>query len=410
MQHHTERGIAGAMPRSVWSPTSAPRGWSITVWVALAVYVALAAFAIALSIGPHLATPLAPMLGLLAAGVATLVLARTRVAAALAIAIALIPISLAFGTGAEIVIAPFLLFRYTVIAPPKLAWAGWGISTVGAVVGAVVFAFRASIGYPMMGTTPSAGTWQIDVMNILAPLGVLLLIVVLAGVNRGHRLRHIADLVHRADQQADIARASERERIAREMHDVIAHSLAVMIALSDGAQAAADKRPDESRKAVARIGETGRRTLSEVRRLLGTVRGDTELSVTSAPQPGLAQLAVLTDEFRSAGLPVRLELSGGADDDAILEFTIYRIVQESLTNVLRHGRDVQDVLVRVQLGAAQTTVLVEDVAAPATVSTDPGRGLVGIGERAALYDGEVEIGPRAGGGWRVFVRLHNSGE
>lgn len=201
------------------------------------------------------------------------------------------------------------------------------------------------------------------------------------------------------------ARLAERERIAREMHDVIAHSLSVMIALADGAHAAAPQRPEESRQVIGRVAETGRRTLGEVRRLLTTVREGDGAGTPPAPALGIEQLPALVDEFRAAGLPVRLQQRGTLEPGATLGLTVYRIVQESLTNVLRHAQDVRDVLVRVLVGAGEVTVLVEDTSSPALPVTDPGRGLVGIQERAAFYAGHVSAGPRAGGGWRVAVRL-----
>lgn len=242
-------------------------------------------------------------------------------------------------------------------------------------------------------------------------LGIALIITLL-GINVGHRRRLIAALVERADQMqrerdqlASIAGAHERERIAREMHDVIAHSLSVMIALADGAHAAAPQRPEESRQVIGRVAETGRRTLGEVRRLLTTVREGDGAGTPPAPALGIEQLPALVDEFRAAGLPVRLQQRGTLEPGAALGLTVYRIVQESLTNVLRHAQDVRDVLVRVLVGAGEVTVLVEDTSSPALPVTDPGRGLVGIQERAAFYAGHVSAGPRAGGGWRVAVRL-----
>src|SRR5690606_20985517 len=120
------------------------------------------------------------------------------------------------------------------------------------------------------------------------------------------------------------ARALERERIAREMHDVIAHSLSVMIAISDGAHAAVDGSPKQAKEAIGRVAETGRRTLGEVRRLLGSVRADS--GVAHAPQPDARQLAALAQEFVAAGLPVRLTVSGEPSSDPALGLTVYRIV------------------------------------------------------------------------------------
>ena len=194
------------------------------------------------------------------------------------------------------------------------------------------------------------------------------------------------------------------------MHDVIAHSLSVMIALSEGAHAAAPSRPDEARIAMGRAAETGRRTLAEVRRLLGSVRADpADPPADSAPQPGVGQLMALSEEFARAGLPVRLDLEGSPAEDAALGLTVYRILQESLTNALRHATGATEVRARVRWTADAVRITVEDDAprrlGVGDTGADVGRGLLGIRERAALYGGDAQAGPRDDIGWRVSVRL-----
>jgi signal transduction histidine kinase len=205
------------------------------------------------------------------------------------------------------------------------------------------------------------------------------------------------------------------------MHDVIAHSLTVMIAVSDGARLAADENPQQAKEAIGRVAETGRRTLSEVRRLLGTVRdgesastvepalaGAREAQPQHAPQPDAGRLPALVQEFADAGLPVRMTLSGRPPADAALGLTVYRIVQESLTNSLRHATDLQSVEVHVDWLADEVGIVVQDTSAspPASVITETvGRGLLGMQERAALYNGMIEAGPQDLG-WRVAARLH----
>ncbi|WP_447648076.1 sensor histidine kinase [Microbacterium forte] len=142
-----------------------------------------------------------------------------------------------------------------------------------------------------------------------------------------------------------------------------------------------------------------------MRRLLTSVRGETDAVDRQRVQASMERIPALVAESRSAGLPVRFEQVGAIDPDAMVGLTVYRVVQEALTNVLRHAREVQDVLVRIAVADEGLSILVEDRSAPVVPIADPGRGLVGIRERAAFYDGHVEAGPRPGGGWRVFVRL-----
>ncbi|WP_219816349.1 sensor histidine kinase [Arthrobacter sp. ZGTC412] len=300
----------------------------------------------------------------------------------------------------------------------RVAWTYFGVAMVCGAIGAVVLSVRGIILPPILGLAPRvlARDPLLDWANAYLIIAAALLIAALLGTNAGHRRRHIGELLDRADrlarerdQQGEIARALERERIAREMHDVIAHSLSVIIAVSDGAHAVADERPAEAKAAIGRVAETGRRTLVEVRRLLGGVRGDDQGSAQEhAPQPTALNLTSLVTGFASTGLPVRLTVAGDPSTDPGLGLTVYRVVQESLTNVLRHAHQVHDVTVTVTWTTATVTILVRDTgppASPPTHTAPTGSGILGIRERAALYAGMVEAGPHEDGGWRVFVRL-----
>ena len=382
-------------------------------------YLALALFLALLSLEPSRATPLGYLLALTVAGTAVLALRRALPWAAFIGALALLPLTFLVGSGAEVVILIPLLYRAGLDGPAMTTWLRFGLAVFASLLAGFAFVARMRGDIPFLGLArEGTSDWFWDWMNPVIMIAAGALIATLIGVVVGNRRRLVAALVERADQlrrerdqQASIARAAERERIAREMHDVIAHSLAVIIALADGAQAAAPRRPEEAERAVARIGETGRRTLGEVQRLLAGVRGDDSSHTDAAaqqpghPQPGFPELPALVEEFRAAGLPVRLELAGEPVTDRVLGFTVYRIAQESLTNVLRHSTGVRDVLVRIARTSGGIRILVEDAAEPAPAPENPGRGLTGIRERAAFYDGTVEAGPRRGGGWRVSVDL-----
>lgn len=365
---------------------------------------------------PPLSTPLWFTAILLLAGLAAVLLRRRRPVLMLAVAAALAVLSLAGGTGAETVLPLIVLFTVGTHRSATTAWVSFAATAAAACGAAWLLTLRLRHGPPLWEPTqpPVSPDQFSDWLNAALVMVIPLLITVLFGVNSGQRRRYVRALLDRAvqlererDQQAEIARARERERIAREMHDVMAHSLSVMIALSEGARAAARDRPDESIDAIGRVAETGRHTLTELRRLLGAVRTDGSPTVVEhAPQPGAAQLEDLAAQFRQAGLPVGLVLRGSPPADPAAGLTAYRIVQESLTNSLRHARDVTNVQVQVTWADDRVTIQVQDDAHVSTVVRPPGRGILGMRERAALYDGTVEAGPGPEGGWRVFVQLH----
>jgi signal transduction histidine kinase len=368
-----------------------------------------------LSLEPPFVTPLWAMVVLGLGGLVVLAGRHRYPRASFAGAMVLAVLSLAVGSGAEGLLAVVAMYSAGVRRSAWVAWLCFCVAGVAGAIGARALTLRGTFLPPMLGSQPplAARDSLLDWANTFVLIIVVLLIATLLGTNVGHRRRHIAELVDRADrlarerdQQAETARALERERIAREMHDVIAHSLSVMIAISDGAHAAATERPDEAKEAIGRVAETGRRTLGEVRRLLGSVRGDRDgIAMQHSPQPDATQLTALVSEFVAAGLPVRLDLAGTPAPDAALGLTVYRIVQESLTNVLRHARGVDWVTVSVEWLADAVTIVVCDASSPAPEPAHSGRGLLGMQERVALYDGEIDAGPRDGGGWRVYARL-----
>lgn len=379
----------------------------MTVYGVLAVGLAI------ISLEPPYATPLWSMLALGLGGVAVLAGRHRLPEVAFAGAMVLAVLSLAGGSGAEALLAVVAMYSVGVRHGAAHTWISFGVAMAFGALGAVAISLRGTIGPPLWGVAPPIAprVSLLDWANFYALIAAALLIAALLGANVGHRRRHIAELVDRAerlarerDQQAEISRALERERIAREMHDVIAHSLAVMIAMSDGAHAAAEE--GEARQAIGRVADTGRRTLGEVRRLLGTVRGDDGSPAAEiAPQPDASQLASLAAEFSAAGLPVRLDVTGTPPPDPALGLTVYRIVQESLTNVLRHAQRVRSATVTVTWLHGEVTILVRDEGQAVALSPGMGRGILGMRERVALYDGTIEAGPHEDGGWRVLARL-----
>jgi signal transduction histidine kinase len=234
------------------------------------------------------------------------------------------------------------------------------------------------------------------------------------GVYMRTRRQHIATLQERAlqlererDQQARLAAASERARIAREMHDVVAHNLSVMIALADGAQLTAAQDPDRAERAMGAVSSTGRDALEEMRRLLGVLRDGEQADTPLTPQPDIDALDGLLEQVRAAGLATRLTRTGApAAVSPGAQLAIYRLVQEALTNTLKHARGASAAEVRLHYDADTLSLEVVDNGAPAAgPATGGGHGLAGMRERAAAYGGAVEAGPHSQGGWRVRARI-----
>jgi signal transduction histidine kinase len=194
----------------------------------------------------------------------------------------------------------------------------------------------------------------------------------------------------------------EQARIARELHDVIAHSVSVIVVQAGAADDVFDTRPDQARAALLSIEQAGRDALAELRRLLGGVRAEAD---PAGPQPGLERLDELAEPMRAGGLDVVVHREGSpAPLPAGVELSAYRIVQEALTNTLRHARATRaEVTVRYGADAVEVDVRDDGHAAPA--NDGGGRGLVGMRERASLLGGTLEAGPLPRGGYRVHARL-----
>ncbi|MEV3932152.1 histidine kinase [Streptomyces sp. NPDC049944] len=226
-------------------------------------------------------------------------------------------------------------------------------------------------------------------------------------VERAHRLER------ERDQQARLAGAAERARIAREMHDIIGHNLSVITGLADGGAYAAAKNPERAGQALEAIGTTSRQALAELRRVLGVLR-DPDPGAERSPQPSLADLDALLDGVREAGLPVRLTVRGEPPPETASpgrQLAVYRVVQESLTNTLKHAgpeATAEVVLTYTPTGLdVRTTDTGRRQAAPPDARTGPhtGRGIGGMLERASLHNGTLEAGRLPAGGWQTRLRL-----
>jgi signal transduction histidine kinase len=252
--------------------------------------------------------------------------------------------------------------------------------------------------------TPRTG----DGGAVLIPATALLAIAWVLGDNLRTRrayLREVEDKANRLErereQNARQAAADEQARIARELHDVIAHNVSVMVVQAAAAGDVFDTQPAKAREALASIEHTGREALTELRRLLGAVRSDDG----KVPQPGLERLPALIEQVRAAGLDVDLTTEGEQRQLPLgIDLSAYRIVQEALTNTLKHA-SARRAEITLRYAEDELAIDVTDDGSGSTSNGDQGQGLIGMRERVALYDGDLKAGPRAEGGFGVSARF-----
>jgi signal transduction histidine kinase len=301
--------------------------------------------------------------------------------------------------------------------PPDILWlaipvAVYSVAAYGdrwvALAGLVV----AEAGLAVVQLTPGrtgASTW-VGNMGFLAAAWLLGHFV---GVRRVYVLQleeRTAELEQARQELARRAVVEERLRLARELHDVVAHAMSVIAVQSGVGAHVADTQPKEAAKALAAIEATSRAALEELRRLLGVLRQEDEPQGDLAPVPGLADLDSLLAEVAKAGLAVKLQVHGTRPSlPAGVDLSAYRIVQEALTNVVKHAGPARAQVV-VGYRDQEVTVEVIDDGRGAVTSVSDGRvgtghGLIGMRERVAAFSGELEVGPRLGGGFRVAARL-----
>jgi signal transduction histidine kinase len=302
--------------------------------------------------------------------------------------------------GADLCVAVAL---YSVVAHAARPWPA--VAVVVSLIGVVLFAARFT-------DPPRLGA----IAGLAAVLGAQVLVAAAFGDRRRNRLAHLEALRERArllaaerDREAALAAARERNRIARELHDVLAHSLSVMIVQADGARYAARHDGEAAGEALETIAATGRDALEEMRRALGRLRppGDGDDGAPPGPEPGLGGLGELVRRMAGAGLPVELVVDGPPRAlPAAAGAALYRVAQEALTNVLRHADGPGRVDVRVRYAADAVELLVADDGRGGAAPDDGrGHGLRGMRERIALHGGTLRAGPRDGGGFAVEARI-----
>ena len=347
----------------------------------------------------------------------------------------------------SLLMVPLTVYNLAANAPRSVSVAGLLLGLVGGVANGVkVWLFPAQFVTPDGLTVRSPAE---PLAMVIMAIGCVLMVLTawaFGDVVRNRRLavRALEDRAHRLEvqsrQERELAAADERSHIAREMHDIVAHSLQVIISQADGARYAADAKPALAVTALETIGQTGRSALADMRQLLGVLRetGETVAGVPGVtdddarrpaadvvaspdgrgtrlppgrrPQPRLADLPALVETMRLSGLEVSL-LETGTPRRTLPaggELAAYRIVQEALTNTLRHGGPDADAFVTLAWTAHGLDLQIDDdgcgaAADPATRGS--GQGLRGAAERTALFGGTLETGPRVGAGYRVSAHL-----
>lgn len=250
------------------------------------------------------------------------------------------------------------------------------------------------------------------------PAGIAVLIAVLIGSNVSAQRRHIGALAERGrqlvierDQRAELAAALERTRIAAEMHDIIAHSLSVMVALADGSQAVLHTCPERAETAIREVAATGRKALSDMQGVLGALKEPGPPAPRNAagvqPPSGRESVRELVETFRVAGLPLAFTTTGAPVEDPALHRVVHRILQEALTNTLRYAADATQVSATIDHRPDTIVVTVQDNGRHGAAQPSQGSrlGLLGLQERTKVYGGTLEAGPHPAGGWQVTATL-----
>jgi signal transduction histidine kinase len=351
----------------------------------------------------------------------------------LPIQVAYVPDGLLPGTGVVVSVglcAPYVLRRRHPLAVfGGILLTAWlqlvlGVGIIPANFMLVFALYNVAVRFRWPISVSAAGAVVLWVLLAVVPwmesnLGLPFFVVVVAwtwGTTVRIRRDYVDGLKERARQlerekesQARIVAAAERARIAREIHDIVSHSLSVVVVMAEGASLKVRTEPERAEKAMVTVRDTGRNALAEMRRMLDVLRDGEPGS--HAPQPGIAQVGRLIEESRASGLPVEMTLQGEpVEVPAGVDLVVYRVIQEALTNARKHaGPALGKVAVRLRCEGDSLEVRVTDdgkgPGARPGGGPGVGHGLVGMRERVAAYGGKLRTGPRPGGGFEVVATL-----
>jgi len=274
---------------------------------------------------------------------------------------------------------------------------------------------RSALAVILIASLVSLGVLAQDadaIEGVVLPFTVVVPTWLLGDVIRSRRVeaQRRAEAIERSllerEERLRLAAAEERRHVARELHDVVAHAVSVMVIQAGAARQVVQKSPSQAEESMLAVESTGREAMTELRRFLGALSDDEgEEAAGLSPQPGIGDLSALLDRVREAGLPASLEVDGvPMAVPSSLDVTVYRIVQEALTNALRYARRAAT-LVRLSWEPQQLRVEILDDGPSTGDGEGSGRGLVGMRQRASLVGGRLEAGPRVGGGYAVRAWL-----
>jgi signal transduction histidine kinase len=316
--------------------------------------------------------------------------------APLAVSVALVALAFAAGLSTNNLTMPFVAavlvsVSFGLISDRRRAVAGWS----AVVAAAAVVDYQTTAAF-------SDFFWTMLILTLAWFFGVAL-------GTRTEQARELRLRVETAEREraiaAERATSEERSRIARELHDVVAHSVSVMVVQASGVRRLLRDDQEREREALVSVEQIGRQALTEMRRMLGVMRTGEDQPAALAPQPGLQHLDRLIAQVEEAGLPVTLHIEGERPDlSPGVDLSAYRIIQEGLTNALKHAHGAHaDVVIRYADGLVQLEIADDGVGS--ANGAGGGHGLVGMRERVAVYGGTLEAGPRDGGGYVLRAEL-----
>jgi signal transduction histidine kinase len=386
----------------VLSPRFRQRPWHLVV-----IDLLLVAWITLLTVNATLYTALGPSSGtvavvwLLALAVSVpLVVRRRRPVPVFGVVLAstLVAVFLGMSVAAIVLAVAVALYSVALTLGPRRSAVALGAAVLGVTLAAVL---AASVLDPhFLLVAPNAKSFNTDLLSSLSSSWFTIGAGWTFGCGVRARREHAGQIAEHREQKAV---SEERLRIAREMHDVVAHSMSVIVMKAAVANHVYGTRPEESREALGVIEAVSRTALADIQRVLGSLRSDGEAHL--APSPGLDELPKLVENARLADVQVELDRGTIPALPAAVQLSAYRIVQEALTNVIKHAAPPARCTVRITAEPGELHLAVIDDGVPRRPAGEPGHGLIGMRERAALHHGTLLAGPQANGGFAVHARL-----
>ena len=310
----------------------------------------------------------------------------------------IVAVLLGMSVAATVLAVAVALYSVALTLRPRRSAVALGAAVLGVTLAAVLAATVLDPHFLLVA--PNTKSFNTDLLSSLSSSWFTIGAGWTFGCSVRARREYAGQIAEHHEQEAV---SEERLRIAREMHDVVAHSMSVIVMKAAVANHVYDTRPEESREALGVIETVGRAALADIQRVLGSLRSDAEAHL--APSPGLDELPKLVENARLADVQVELDRGTIPALPAAVQLSAYRIVQEALTNVIKHAAAPARCTVRITAEPGELHLAVIDDGIPRGPFGEPGHGLIGMRERAALHHGTLMAGPQASGGFAVHARL-----